>query len=112
MAWQQSLIFASQLQLRRRMTAKRFNPLFLVAFHFVAHAVGELLDLFSLFDDVHGEHIFIRLVHVLFQLGGQLQQFIGVFLERDLALLIGLFRHVPLHLRACIILWLLGWILR
>src|SRR5271166_1229290 len=49
--------------------------------HLLFHVARQFFDLFRLPNHVDRQRVLIRLVHVLFQLGGQLQQFVGVLLE-------------------------------
>ena len=51
----------------------RLNAEYSVPLHLSFHAVGKLFDLFGFLYDVEGEHIFVGLVDVFFQLGRQLE---------------------------------------
>src|ERR1700690_1855006 len=73
---------------RRRTGVSAPHRLGLVGFHFFFYAVGQLFDLFRFLDNVQGEGVFVGFVDVFFQLGGELEQCVGVALQLDLALVV------------------------
>jgi len=61
--------------------------------HFVLYAVRQLFDFFCFLQHINRKDVLIRFVHVLFQLPGQLHQFVGVGLKRRLSFHVGSLGH-------------------
>src|SRR5215469_10772314 len=66
-------------------------------FHFVFHAAREFFDLVRLLDYVQRQDVFVRLIDVGLQFGRELEQLIGISLERGRALLGCFLLHVFHH---------------
>lgn len=62
--------------------------------HLLFYALGELLDLVGLLDDIEGENILVGLVDVGLEFDGELEEFVSVILQGRDALFRGLFLHV------------------
>jgi len=73
----------------------RFASGLVWAFHFVSDALGEFFDLIRFLDYFEGENVLIGLVNVFLEFERQLEQPVGVGLQRSDALLGGFLLHVP-----------------
>src|SRR5574340_1068453 len=65
--------------------------------HLVPDLPGQLLDLLRLLDHVQGKHVFVGVVHVLLEFGGQFEQLVGVALQRLEAGLVAALGLLPFH---------------
>src|SRR5215472_9374316 len=80
--------------------AFRVPPAALVPLHLVFHAMRQLLDFVGFLDHVHGQHVFVGFVDILFEFGGEFDKAVGIAPDVLLALLVGPLFHLLLDLFA------------
>ena len=66
----------------------------LVSLHLLFYTMRQLFDLFSFFEYVEGESVFVGFVDILLQFVGQFDEVIGIALELGLAIAVSFFRHI------------------